>query len=66
MAKTEQTTTIEISTPNSERLHSLAEKLQKILRKKKVSLDQAISVLLTTKSVEETISDMILENCEAH
>lgn len=64
--KPEDTTTIEISIANAKRLHSIADSLQTILRKRKVSLDQVINVLLTAKSLDVILQDMILEDSIAH
>lgn len=59
MAKSEQTTTIEISIANRDKLYSIAEDLAKIVNKKKISLDEAFSVIL---KISGTGLDMALQD----
>jgi 2-hydroxy-3-keto-5-methylthiopentenyl-1-phosphate phosphatase len=61
-----ETTTIEITITNRDKLHSIADSLQKILRKRHVSLDEALAVLLTVKSLDVVLQDMILGEAEMH
>lgn len=58
---TVQTKTIEISVDAYDKLHSLQEALQKILRKKQVSFDQVIKVMLAVSRLEDTLINMQLE-----
>jgi len=39
---------------------TICEQLEKILGKKHVSIDEAISVILSVKGTEEAITDMVL------
>jgi hypothetical protein len=52
--------TINISTRNHEKLMTICEQLEQILRKKHVSADEALSVVLSVKHVEEAVTDMAL------
>lgn len=58
---TAQTKTIEISVDAYDKLHSLQEALQQILRKKQVSFDQVIKVLCACSRLEDTLINMQLE-----
>jgi hypothetical protein len=60
----EQLTTMDISMENKGKLHGIASQLEKILHKKKVSLDEALGVLLTIKSLDVVLQDMILDDGE--
>jgi predicted CopG family antitoxin len=61
MAKTTETTTIEIDTEAYEKLHSVQESLQKILHKRKVSFSQAVKVLFLCTRLDDTLIDWQLE-----
>jgi len=53
--------TIEISTEAHEKLRSLQQSLEKILRKKQVSFDQVIKVMLAVSRLDDTLINMQLE-----
>lgn len=56
------TTTVQISIENSNKLYNICKNLEQILNKRKVSIDQALSVILSVKHVEEAIADMVLSD----
>jgi hypothetical protein len=56
-----KTTTIEISIEARDKLHSLQEALRKILRKKQVSFDQVIKLMLAYTNFENAIIELQLE-----
>lgn len=55
------TTTIEISIVNAEKLHSCQESLQKFLHKRKVSADQVLSIFFLTKPLDLILTEWYLE-----
>ena len=55
-------TTMDISMENKGKLHGVATQLEQILRKKKVSLDEVVSVLLAIKPLDVVLLDMMLED----
>lgn len=55
-----EVTSIEVSLENANKLRGICKNLEQILNKKHVSLDQALSVILSIKHTEEAISDMVL------
>ena len=55
-----ETTTIEISIEDYNKLHALSERLTKIL-KHPVSLKKAFSIVLSVKSIDQQISELMLE-----
>jgi len=66
MAKTDNSTTIEISIETRDKLHTIQEALKKILRKKQVGADDALRVLLAVKPLDLVLQDMILEDAPVH
>ncbi len=56
--------TIEISTEAYDRLRSLQQSLEKILRKKQVGFDQVIKVILAVTTLEDTLINMQLEGAQ--
>ncbi len=53
------TSTIEISMEYVDKLHRIAEQLQAILHKNKVSLNEVIGVLLAIKPLDVVLQDMM-------
>jgi hypothetical protein len=58
--------TIDVSTETLDNIHGLQTALQKILRKRLVSIDQTLKVLFATGNVQQVLSDMILEEAPLH
>lgn len=54
-------TSIEISVATYDRLRSLQDQLEKILRKKKVSFDQVLRVMFAVARLDDTLIEMQLE-----
>jgi len=64
--KSEGTTTIEVSIETAKQLHSLKDKLAKILRKRNVSFDQLFRLFCEIKPINTILEDMILEEGVEH
>jgi len=64
--KSKDTTTIEVSMEICNKLHSLSRMLEKILRKRRVSIDQTLQVLLAIKPLDIVLQDMMLEEGIEH
>jgi len=64
--KSKDTTTIEVSMEICNKLHSLSRILEKILRKRRVSIDQTLQVLLAIKPLDIVLQDMMLEEGIEH
>lgn len=64
--KMTDTTTIEISVENAEKIHRTQELLQKILRKRKVSADQVIGIFYAVQPLNVILEDMMLEDGIEH
>ena len=64
--KSKGTTTIEVSIETAEQLHSLKDKLAKILRKRNVSFDQLFRLFSEIKPLNTILEDMILEEGVEH
>jgi len=58
------TTTEQVSIEVHGRLCSIAQSLQKILNKRKVSIDQVLKVLLAVKPLDLVLIEMMLEDAE--
>jgi hypothetical protein len=58
----ENTTTIEVSIRNANKIHSIATQLEKILHKRHVTPNQVLSVLLEIKPLDIVLQDMMLED----
>jgi hypothetical protein len=59
--KSEGTTTIEVTIETAKQLHSLKDKLAKILRKRHVSFDQLFRLFCEIKPLNTILEEMILE-----
>jgi len=57
---TEDTTTVEISMEDYKELHSIKEKIDKILRKP-ISLKKTLSIVLKVKDLRSAIEELMLE-----
>ena len=57
-----ETSTIKISMEYVDRLHRIAEQLEAILHKNKVSMNEVIGVLLAIKPLDVVLQDMMLED----
>jgi len=57
-----ETSTIEISIEYIDRLHRIAEQLEAILHKNKVSMNEVVGVLLAIKPLDVVLQDMMLED----
>lgn len=55
-------TTIWISKTNKQNLDNLIEKIKKIVRKKKISYDEMLSIILCVKSLDQQLSEMIAQD----
>ena len=55
-----ETTTIEISIEDYNKIHDLSERLTKIL-KHPVSLKKTIAIVLSVKSIDQQVSELMLE-----
>lgn len=55
-----QTTTIELSMKNYDKLHSIKTKLEKITHKS-LSFDKTVSILLTARPLDLMLEEMMLE-----
>ena len=55
------TTTIEISIATRDKLYSLGQEIAKIARKRSLSFDQTINILLSAKTLDQQISELILQ-----
>jgi len=64
--KRRKTTTIEISIENYDKIHSVCKNIAKILRKRHVSPDQALSIMFATQPLEVVLQDMMLEDGVEH
>lgn len=64
--KMKETTSIEISIEVYNKLHNVCEQIRKIVHKKHITPDQALSVMLATRPLEEILIDMQLEGAENH
>jgi hypothetical protein len=64
--KTLTVKTVEISVEAYNQLRSLQEALQKILRKKQVSFDQVIKVILNVGKANDVLMEYILEDAIRH
>lgn len=60
MKEQEKTTSLEISIATYDKLHGFQHQIEQILRKK-VSLDKTINIILTIKSIDQQLADIILE-----
>jgi len=58
---TNNTSTIEISIENINKIHSIKKQLEKIVRKK-LSYDKVIGILLCAKQLEDQLIEMQVEN----
>jgi uncharacterized protein YajQ (UPF0234 family) len=64
--KLEGTTTIEVSVETAKQLHSLKDKLAKILRKRNVSFDQLFRLFCEIKPINTILEDMLIEEGVEH
>jgi hypothetical protein len=55
-----KTTTIEVSIETYNECHSLKEKIEKIV-KKTISFDKLLKIMLSVKSIDQQLSEMMLE-----
>ena len=59
--KTGKTTTIEVSMETYEIIHSAQTQIEKILRKKNVSIDKVLKIAFAMKSLDAQLSELMLE-----
>jgi hypothetical protein len=58
--KPQKTTTIEISIETYNECHNLKERIEKIV-KKTISFDKLLKIMLSVKSIDQQLSEMMLE-----
>jgi len=55
--------TLSVSVQNHEKLRSIQKKIERIL-KRDVSLDEVLSIVLAVKSIDEVLSELLIEGGE--